>query len=382
MVETRNSRVKVKVSSNSQSLNVLRTDSRSETPALTEPSVRAEVDYSKMTANEVLKLIIERNKDPIISHMLVALSEKIPREFADYLESEKRARSIVIAGIAESSANISPSERQSELETKVSGVLDVLQVECRASEIFRIGKPNPSRPRLVKVVLPSTVHWRKALANARLLRNAVGRRGGGVCCIFKNSLLMRMRPHVVAPKADVLCVDTLFLSSLSPVRFIIVYRPPRSCTSDDDSLLDLLATLSSTNCNTIVLGDLNLNIDWVNSTAANPISGRFMRFFGNLGLSQLSIVPLPDFLHVDYVGLNRSLSEVDWLQVFDNYDSATDVYCRFCGVLYKKLAIFVPFKIRQPYYCRYPRHIQNLLDQKLRVFKNSLNPLENTHYKR
>uniref|UniRef100_A0A7I4Z3K9 Transposase n=1 Tax=Haemonchus contortus TaxID=6289 RepID=A0A7I4Z3K9_HAECO len=35
-----------------------------------------------------------------------------------------------------------------------------------------MGRPDPERPRLVKVVLPTRAHWRRALANARLLRGA------------------------------------------------------------------------------------------------------------------------------------------------------------------------------------------------------------------
>ncbi|KAK6033162.1 hypothetical protein OSTOST_00625 [Ostertagia ostertagi] len=35
-----------------------------------------------------------------------------------------------------------------------------------------MGKMDPKRPRLVKIVLPATSHWRTALANARLLRSA------------------------------------------------------------------------------------------------------------------------------------------------------------------------------------------------------------------
>ncbi|XGW34564.1 hypothetical protein V3C99_018472 [Haemonchus contortus] len=104
--------------------------------------------------------------------MLIALSEKIPMEFADLLESDKRSRSIVISGLEEGQDGLPPSARQRDLEDKVAEVLDALDVEYRPVEIYRMGKSNPKHPRLVKVVLSSGAHWRRALANARLLRGA------------------------------------------------------------------------------------------------------------------------------------------------------------------------------------------------------------------
>ncbi|KAK6046063.1 hypothetical protein COOONC_16432 [Cooperia oncophora] len=47
-----------------------------------------------MSAMELIKNIMELNRDPVIENMLIALSEKIPKEFSDFLESNKRDRSI------------------------------------------------------------------------------------------------------------------------------------------------------------------------------------------------------------------------------------------------------------------------------------------------
>ncbi|PIO76882.1 hypothetical protein TELCIR_01034 [Teladorsagia circumcincta] len=132
----------------------------------------AQLDLEKMSAANLIKAIIERNKDPLIEPLLIALSDKIPKEFSESIESEKRARSIVISGLKEAPNDLPPSHRQKSLEDDVSKVLDALKVECRPSEIYRIGKSDPKRPRLVKVVLPARSHWRTALANARLLRDA------------------------------------------------------------------------------------------------------------------------------------------------------------------------------------------------------------------
>ncbi|XGW04017.1 hypothetical protein V3C99_015283, partial [Haemonchus contortus] len=126
-------------------------------------------DFTQMTIAELMEAITARNTDPVINAMLCALADKIPKGFSDYVESEKRERSLVFTGLSEAVDKLQPSERQADLEGEVVKVLDVLQVECRATEIYRIGKSVPGRPRLVEVVLPSRFHWQQALKNARLL---------------------------------------------------------------------------------------------------------------------------------------------------------------------------------------------------------------------
>ncbi|KIH44492.1 hypothetical protein ANCDUO_25482 [Ancylostoma duodenale] len=59
--------------------------------------------------------------------------------------------------------------RARDLEDRVCDILEILKVDERPTEVFPIGKPNPTRPRLVKLVLPSTSCWRIALSNSRLL---------------------------------------------------------------------------------------------------------------------------------------------------------------------------------------------------------------------
>uniref|UniRef100_A0A0N4W6U4 Uncharacterized protein n=1 Tax=Haemonchus placei TaxID=6290 RepID=A0A0N4W6U4_HAEPC len=114
--------------------------------------------------------IIVLNHDPAIENMLIALSEKIPMDFSDLLESDKRGRSIVISGLEDGQGGLQPSVRQRDLE--VFRVLDALDVECRPVEMYCMGEPKPKRPILVKVVLPSRLHWRRVIASARLLREA------------------------------------------------------------------------------------------------------------------------------------------------------------------------------------------------------------------
>ncbi|VDP47926.1 unnamed protein product [Heligmosomoides polygyrus] len=127
-----------------------------------------------MTLADLMKCIAERNSDPVIAQMLVVACEKIPMDYSDAAEVDRRSRSIVISGLKESRNGGSTYERHPDLVENVCDVLDVLRVECGPSDIYRMGKPDPSRPRLVKVVLPPRTHWNRALANARFLRRTSG----------------------------------------------------------------------------------------------------------------------------------------------------------------------------------------------------------------
>ncbi|VDO50758.1 unnamed protein product [Haemonchus placei] len=55
-------------------------------------------DFARMTTTELLKAITARNTDPVTNEMLCALADKIPRKFSEFVESEKRERSLVFAG--------------------------------------------------------------------------------------------------------------------------------------------------------------------------------------------------------------------------------------------------------------------------------------------
>lgn len=127
-------------------------------------------DYSKFSINEIIASIIERNTDPVIERMALALQAKIPQVISDGIEENRRQRSIIMAGIAEAPSELSPSSKQSDLEDKVTRVLDTLQVECRPESVFRLGSYSEDKIRLVKVVLPSRFHWQQAIANTRRLR--------------------------------------------------------------------------------------------------------------------------------------------------------------------------------------------------------------------
>ncbi|XGW33049.1 hypothetical protein V3C99_017504 [Haemonchus contortus] len=75
-------------------------------------------DFTRMTVAELMNAITARNTDPVINEMLWALADKIPKEFSDFVESEKRERSLVFSGLSEADDKLRPSERQADLEGK------------------------------------------------------------------------------------------------------------------------------------------------------------------------------------------------------------------------------------------------------------------------
>lgn len=132
----------------------------------------AQVDYSSLSVSEIINAVLERNKGPIIARMMFALISKLPQEMADRIECEKKERSIVIEWLPEPPTVLSPSAKQRDLEEKVSGIFDVLNLECRPLELYRMGRQERGHVRKVKVVLPSKSHWATALSNSWRLRGS------------------------------------------------------------------------------------------------------------------------------------------------------------------------------------------------------------------
>ena len=79
-------------------------------------------------------------------------------------EEQERRRSLVFIGLPESAAT-RPSERVQDDREAVVKILDELGVEAAPTTTYRLGRPDPNRttPRLVKVVLPASVHQHVAL---------------------------------------------------------------------------------------------------------------------------------------------------------------------------------------------------------------------------
>ncbi|EYC44238.1 hypothetical protein Y032_0467g1986 [Ancylostoma ceylanicum] len=333
-----------------------------------------ESDLMQMPLEGLVRYISEQNNDPLVGNLLEVLLHRLPKSSPLDLELDKRSRSIVISGLPEADGDVSFQDRRTHLDNQ--------------------------------------------------------RRGGGVCCLLKGHLVanvVQLEEHIMV---DVLAVKIFHPEKASHLQFAVVYRPPNSSKRDDDELIQLLTHITSTNNHTIVLGDFNLQIDWSNKTCTNPASNSFLEFFSRCGLHQNvtlpthsnnildlvlsstaivsnvnvlpplgssdhnivsfrihedfsnSIQPLPDFLNVDYSALDDFLACIDWISLFDQYSSCSEVYTRFCTVIYGALGKFVPIKPPNTITPTLPPHIQALICQKQRLFREIQSPLSSPLYKK
>ncbi|KAK6729104.1 hypothetical protein RB195_006260 [Necator americanus] len=136
------------------------------------------------------------------------------------------------------------------------------------------------------------------------------------------------------------------------------------------SILDLVLSSGSS------ISDVEILPPFANSDH-NVVS-----FMFDFNTDQPLYLPLPDFSRVNYSKLRKFLARVDWLEVFDNYQSVAKTYRRFCLVMYDSLAKFVPLKFNKNYVPTYPLHLRNLFDQKNRLFYQLDNPLNNALYRK
>ncbi|EYC11317.1 hypothetical protein Y032_0051g2139 [Ancylostoma ceylanicum] len=195
-------------------------------------------------------------------------------------------------------------------------------------------------------------------------------------------------------------------------------------------LIELLSDLASSHANTIILGDLNLHVDWENFNSLDYSSTALADFFSEVGFRQfvhqpthgnnildvvpsssdkiknVSLLPLlanadhciiffeindlfnetrvyptPDFLSVDYSGLNHYFLGIDWFSLFDSYVTVDDLNQRFLRVIYEGLARFGSMKLPTQLTLCYPTQIKSLLEQKQRLFNELENP-SNCLYKK
>ncbi|KIH45576.1 hypothetical protein ANCDUO_24383, partial [Ancylostoma duodenale] len=90
-----------------------------------QPTANAdEEEYRRMSSTELIGVIMSSNTD----HMYNLLKwSRLKRE------------AVVLAGLEEAPADLSPKLRLKDLESKVENVLDSLQIECRPSEFYLMG---------------------------------------------------------------------------------------------------------------------------------------------------------------------------------------------------------------------------------------------------
>ena len=105
------------------------------------------------------------------------------------------------------------------------------------------------------------------------------RKGGGVFCLLKGMLTLNNVERYNISHSSILCTDIVCANYAYLIRFITIYRPPTFERDKDDELLELLRNLVACHYPTIILGDLNLHIDWKNMRAVSLNAKPFFDFF-------------------------------------------------------------------------------------------------------
>ncbi|VDO86746.1 unnamed protein product [Haemonchus placei] len=101
-------------------------------------------------------------------HVEVASSNLISSDTASAVDADLQ-RSIVIAGVPEY-RSLNSVERANHDYQCICSILSFLDIECIPSVVYRMGVRNSNRPRLIKVVMPSSKFQRQAVQRAPRLR--------------------------------------------------------------------------------------------------------------------------------------------------------------------------------------------------------------------
>ncbi|VDP40145.1 unnamed protein product [Heligmosomoides polygyrus] len=103
---------------------------------------------------------------PILDRLLHLLTPN-PSEI---VEADKRARSIVIYGVAECDQDMASTCRQESTENSVAAILNALDLEVRPTEVYGLGRKMPGKNLLIKNIPEfSNVYIRKSMTlNERL----------------------------------------------------------------------------------------------------------------------------------------------------------------------------------------------------------------------
>ena len=162
---------------------------------------RAEIkDANKRNAElmEEIRLLREENlalKQKIVSLESSKAVSKISfsdSNSVDIFEERERSRSIVLECVPESPA-FTAAQRVAHDFACVNQLLDYLDVECRALAVYRMGKVDQGRPRLIKAVLPASKFQKQAVQRAPRLR--FFRPNRGIFLRASLTLEERMRRH-------------------------------------------------------------------------------------------------------------------------------------------------------------------------------------------
>jgi hypothetical protein len=92
-------------------------------------------------------------------------------DYNSHLEEETRLRSIIIAGHPEQDDQLDSIGKVMKDYADVRDIFRVMGVEALQQTCYRIGQPDPKRPRLLHVLLPAPRFQHQILAKRRLLKD-------------------------------------------------------------------------------------------------------------------------------------------------------------------------------------------------------------------
>ncbi|KAK6761415.1 hypothetical protein RB195_022470 [Necator americanus] len=92
--------------------------------------------FSQFSVLDLIALIKGGNQDPVIEAVLQSLTKKIPIKLADCAEADVCGRTIVISGGSETDKELFPLQDQFVVESKVSTIVDVLNLNVTPQALF------------------------------------------------------------------------------------------------------------------------------------------------------------------------------------------------------------------------------------------------------
>ncbi|VDI20975.1 Hypothetical predicted protein [Mytilus galloprovincialis] len=103
------------------------------------------------------------------SSMDVKIDQRVERAFESFRDREERKCNLIIHNVPEPDCSTDNKKRDDEISLK--DILHTVQSdEVEIKSFIRLGKPNESKPRLMKVTVGSVVNKHKVLGNSKLLR--------------------------------------------------------------------------------------------------------------------------------------------------------------------------------------------------------------------
>ncbi|KAK6763655.1 hypothetical protein RB195_024105 [Necator americanus] len=127
------------------------------------------------------------------------------------------------------------------------------------------------------------------------------KRGGGVCVHAKAFICAQIVTFIYDLKADSFSAEIFCRDNVSLLPFILVYRSQNNFAADDIKLVDILSDMGIANHHTIILGDYNLQVNWVNTKTLNSSSTLFLDFFLDAGLVQNVNLPIHSYRILDII---------------------------------------------------------------------------------